>query len=86
MGRSPQPVGRWKAPEYLEALGEDEDAALTHLALALEERRAYEKRADIRRRGRLGYLQAAEEESRRSQGRGLTGEELEQVIRRLPGR
>ncbi len=83
VARSPRPVGRCGAPEYLEGAGEDEDAALTYLALVLEERRHLEKRADIGQRGRLAYLEAAEEESRHSQGRPLTGEELRRVIERL---
>ena len=86
VARSPQPVRRRGAPEYLEGAGEDEIAVLTYLALALEARQANAKRADIRQRGRLAYLQAAEEASRRSQGRGLTGEELERVIERRPDR
>ena len=44
VARSPQPVGRRGRPEYLEGAGEDEDAALTYLALALDERRNAEKR------------------------------------------
>ena len=86
VARSPQPVGRRGAPGYLEGAGEDEIAALTYLAVALQERRGKQKVADIRRCGRLAYLQAAEAESRRSRGRGLTGEELERVIERMPGR
>ncbi len=86
VARSPQPVGRRRPPEYLEGAGEDEDAALTYLALALEERRADAKRTDIRKRGRLAYIEAAEAASRRSQGRGLTGEEMERVLERLPDR
>ena len=59
VARSPQPVRRRGAPESLEGAGEDEIAVLTYLALALEAQRADAKRADIRQRGRLAYLQAA---------------------------
>ncbi|MCJ7710490.1 MAG: hypothetical protein MUQ32_06610 [Chloroflexi bacterium] len=58
---------------------------MTYLALVLQERRDAETLADLRTRSRLAYVQGAEDESRRSTGRGLTGEELKQVIERFPG-
>ncbi len=68
MARSPQPPGRRGAPEYVEGAGEDEDAALTYLALALEERQGDARRTDLRLRGQLAYIQSAEEESPRTDG------------------
>jgi hypothetical protein len=48
--------------------------------MALEERRGDERRVDIAQRARMAYIAGAEKESRRSTRRGLTGEELEQVV------
>ncbi len=83
MARSPQPPGRRGTPEYVEGAGEDEIAALTYLALALEERQGDARRTDLRQRSRLAYIEGSEAESRRSQGRDLTGEELARVIGRF---
>lgn len=81
--RSPQP-GRRQPPETITETGEDELAALTYLAIRLQERRTTEATARLRTRGRLAYLEGAEEHSRRTRGRGLTGEELERVIENYP--
>ena len=82
MARSPLPAGRYRPPDVIEAHGEDEAAALTYLAIALEERLGDERRVEIGQWARLAYIQGAEAAAIRSRGRGLTGEELERVIRR----
>lgn len=81
--RSPGP-GRRKPPETITRTGEDEKAALTYLALAIQDRRAVKLTAERLTQGRMTYLEVAEEHSRRSRGRGLTGEELERVIEEFP--
>jgi hypothetical protein len=40
---------------------------------------------DLRRRLRFAFLEGAEDESRRSVGRGLTPEEQDRVLRRYSG-
>jgi hypothetical protein len=44
-----------------------------------------ERRACLNQRLRAAFIAGAEEDSRRRLGRGLTGEELERVLRRYPG-
>jgi hypothetical protein len=63
--------------------GVDELAAVTDLAMTLEERARLDAFADIEQRGRLADLAGAEEESRRL-GRPLTDVELDRVLRRFP--
>jgi hypothetical protein len=63
--------------------GIDELAAVTDLAMTLEERAKADAFAGIEQRGRLAYLDGAEEESQRL-GRPLTDAELERLIRRFP--
>ena len=53
--RGPHP-GRGKHSETITGIGEDELAAMTDLAIRLDERRRSEKLAAIDRRGRLGRL------------------------------
>lgn len=84
VAHSAPPAGRYRPPEYMEAQGEDQVAALTYLALALDERRGEERRVEIGMRARLAYVQGAEGEALRSRGRGLTGEELERFAERYP--
>ena len=57
---------------------------MTDLAIRLDERRRAEKLAEIDRRGRLAYLEGAEDQSRSMLRRALTEDELEGVIRRFP--
>ena len=80
-GRHP---GRGKHPERIIGTGEDELAAMTDLAIRLDERRD-EKLDEIDRRGRAAYLDGAEERSRTVEGRPLTAFELERVTKRYPG-
>ncbi len=53
--RGPHP-GRGKMPETITGTGEDELAAMTDLAIRLDERRRDEKLGAIDRRGGLGRL------------------------------
>jgi len=79
------PVGGRRHPpeETLIGSGVDELAAVTDLAMTLEERPRTEAFEEIERRGRLAYLAGAEAESRRP-GRPLTDAELERVTGRSP--
>ena len=43
------------------------------------------RRKELNRRLRAAFIAGAEERSRETVGRGLTGEELERVLRRYPG-
>ena len=43
------------------------------------------QRSALNRRRRIAFITAAEEQSRREVGRGLSAEELERVLRRYPG-
>jgi len=43
------------------------------------------KRRRLNERLRAAFMAGAEEQSRRALGRGLTGDELERVLRRYPG-
>jgi hypothetical protein len=45
----------------------------------------HDRRSRLNQRVRQAFLEGAEEDSRRRLGRGLTGEELERVLRRHPG-
>ena len=44
-----------------------------------------DRRARLNQRLRQAFIEGAEVDMRRLLGRGLTGEELEQVLRRYPG-
>ena len=66
--RGPHP-GRGKAPETITGTGEDELAAMTDLAIRLDERRRAEKLVDIDRGGRAAFVEGAEERSRTIEGR-----------------
>jgi hypothetical protein len=81
--RGPHP-GRGKHPETIRGTGEDELAAMAYLAIALEELRRDERLEEIDRRGRLSFLEGAEEQSREATGRPLSAEELNRVTRRHP--
>ena len=82
VARSPLPAGRYRPPEVIEGVGEDEAAALTYLALALEERRGDVRRVEIGQRARLAYVQGAEAEALRARGGGLDAAGLERLVRR----
>jgi hypothetical protein len=69
-------------PDCVEAHGEDETAALTYLALALQERYRAGRLDELRRRARLTYLLGAEERSRDDHGRALSHSEQGRVIER----
>jgi hypothetical protein len=43
------------------------------------------RRGDLNQRLRLAFIAGAEERSRQTVGCGLTGEELQRVLRRYPG-
>jgi len=44
-----------------------------------------ERRERLNKRLRAGFIEGAEEDSRRRLGRGLTAEELERILWRYPG-
>ena len=71
-------------PETITGTGEDELAVMIDLAIRLDERRRDGKLADIDRRGRLAYLEGAEERSQTAEGRPLTAYELVRVTKRYP--
>jgi hypothetical protein len=73
-----------KAPETITGLGLDELSAMIDLALRPDERRRAERVAEIDRRGRLAYLEGAEEQSGDAAGRQLTRDELERGTKRYP--
>ena len=77
-------TGRGKHPETITGTGEDELAAMTDLAIQLDERRRDAKLAEIDRRGRAAYLEGAEERSRTVEDRPLTTDELDRVTKRYP--
>lgn len=54
-------MGRRGRREYLEGRGEDELAALTYLAIAVEERRDDALRTEMRIPSRRAFLEGAEE-------------------------
>ena len=82
--RGPHP-GRGKHPETITGTGEEELAAMTDLAIRLDERQRAEKLDAIDRRGRAAFLDGAEEQSQTVEGRPLTAEELERVTKRYSG-
>lgn len=51
----------------------------------IEQRGMYERRRQLNERRLAAFIARAEEESRRTLGRGLTRDELERVLRRYPG-
>jgi hypothetical protein len=57
VGRHP---GRGKHPETITGTGEDELAAMTDLRIRLDERHHAAKLPDIDRRGRVAFLDGAE--------------------------
>jgi hypothetical protein len=54
------------------------------LATRLDERQRAEKLAQIDRRGRAAFLEGAETQSRTAEGRSLTIDELQRVMKRYP--
>jgi hypothetical protein len=80
--RSPKYAGRLRPPAVVTGAGEDELAALTDLALKLQELRNVERKMSLEERARAAYLQGAEEHSRATLGRGLTPDELRRVLER----
>ena len=76
--RGPHP-GRGKMPETIIGTGEDELAAMTDLAIRLDERRRSDQLAAIDRRGRAAFLDGAEERPMTVEGRPLTAYELKRV-------
>jgi hypothetical protein len=58
---------------------------MTDLAIRLDERRRAERVDAIDRRGRLAYIDGAEERSRDAERRPLTADELRRVTRRYHG-
>ena len=79
-------AGRGKPPATVTGTGPDEAAALRDLDDRLRGVPQPEgsRMAERERRIRLAYLGGAEEHSRETLGRGLTEDELEGVIRRMP--
>jgi hypothetical protein len=57
--------GRGKDPETITGTGEDELAAMTDLRIRLHERRKAERQDNIERRGRVAFLEGAEENGHR---------------------
>lgn len=84
VARSPKPIGRLGRPDYLIGDGEDELHALTELALKLDAIRRAERLAAIEERARLAFIEGAEAESRRSNRRRLSADELDGVLSRDP--
>lgn len=83
--RGPHP-GRGNAPETITGSGEDELAAMSYLAIALDELRRRGRLEEIERRGRLAFLHGAEAHSHAAEGRPLSSSELERVAERFPER
>ena len=81
----PAHPGRGVAPETISGIGEDELAAITDLAIRLDERRRADMLAEVDRRGRLAFLSRAEERSWTAEGRPMTADELGRVTKRYPG-
>ena len=79
--------GHGKAPEVVTGTGVDEVAALHDLDDRLPgvPRPDGGRLEELNRRLRQAYLSGAEEHSREHEGRGLTAEELERVLRHYPG-
>ena len=50
-----------------------------------ESKRLEMRRRDLNQRLRLAFIAGAEQRSRQTVGCGLTGEELQRVLRRYPG-
>jgi hypothetical protein len=84
--RGPHP-GRGKTPTTVSGTGVDEVAALSDLDDRLRgvPKPNGTQMDELRRRIRLAYLEGAEDEWRRSEGRQLTAEEQERVLRQYPG-
>ena len=81
------PTGRYKQPQTVTGTGEDETGAVRALDARLRgQADAGLGMVERRRRLRLAYVEGAEEWSRDNVGRGLTGDELEGVLRRYGGR
>jgi hypothetical protein len=80
--RSPKYAGRLRPPAVVTGAGEDELAALTHLALKLRELANVERKMAIDERARAVYVQGAEEHSRATLGRAPTPDELRRVVER----
>ena len=59
---------------------------MTNLRIRLAKRHRPDQLAEIERRERAAFLEAAEAESQATEGRPLTADELEQVTRRYPER
>ena len=83
--RGPHP-DRGRAPETISGIGPDEPSAVTNLRIRLAKRHRPDQLAEIERRGRAAFLEAAEAQSQATEGRPLTADELEQVTRRYPER
>ena len=66
--RGPHP-GRGKHPETVKGTGEEELAAMTDLAIRLDERRHADKLVEIDKRGRAAFLQGVEAQSQAAEGR-----------------
>jgi len=56
-----------------------------HRPIAGHQTEAQERRRRLNELLRAGFIAGAEEESRRTLGRGLTRDELDRVLRRYPG-
>lgn len=83
--RSPKHSGRLRAPAVLRGDGEDEVAALTHLAVQLRGLRNAERRMRLEAKTRAAYHHGAEEFSRGTLGRPLTQDELDRILERYGG-
>jgi hypothetical protein len=79
-----RPGGRLQPPETITGTGEDELAAMVDLRIQLDERRNAEKLEETERRGRLAFFEGAEAQSQATEGRPLTGDELQRVTKRYP--
>jgi hypothetical protein len=76
------PRGRERAPQSVTGIGDDESSALTDLDLRLRcvPRSHTARKAELRRRLTLAYIEGAEACSREHAGRGLTSDELQRLL------
>jgi hypothetical protein len=77
-------TARSRPPETLTGRGEDELAAMAKLRILLHERRRAEKLEAIERRGRAAFLEGAEAQSRKAEGRPLNGRRAPACHQRYP--
>jgi hypothetical protein len=80
----PRAVKRGIPPDCIAVNVEDETAALTYLAVALQERHRAGRLEELGQRSRLAYVVGAEERSYAEHMRGLSDAEFGRVVKRYP--